>query len=49
MTGSGGCVFARFASEAEAAAALAGLAAAVPGAQGFVARTLSGHPLAAFA
>ena len=49
MTGSGGCVFARFASEAEAAAALAGLAAAVPGARGFVARTLSRHPLAAFA
>lgn len=49
MTGSGGCVFAWFASEADAAAALAGAKDATPGARGFVARTLARHPLAAFA
>jgi len=49
MTGSGGCVFAWFASEAEAAAALAAVKDAAPGARGFVARTLARHPLAAFA
>ena len=49
MTGSGGCVFASFASEAEASAALAAAKDAAPGAQGFVARTLARHPLAAFA
>jgi 4-diphosphocytidyl-2-C-methyl-D-erythritol kinase len=46
MTGSGSCVFAAFASEAEARAALA---ARPPAMQGFVARTLARHPLAAFA
>jgi 4-diphosphocytidyl-2-C-methyl-D-erythritol kinase len=46
MTGSGGCVFAPFASEAEAVAAYAGRP---PGMGGFVARTLARHPLAAFA
>jgi len=49
MTGSGGCVFAWFASEAEASAALAAATDAAPGVRGFVARTLSRHPLAAFA
>ena len=46
MTGSGGCVFAAFASEHDARDA----SAALPG--GFathVARTLARHPLAAFA
>jgi 4-diphosphocytidyl-2-C-methyl-D-erythritol kinase len=46
MTGSGGCVFAWFASEAEANAALT---AARPAGRGFVARTLARHPLAALA
>jgi len=46
MTGSGGCVFAPFASEAEARAAVE---ARPPAMQGFVARTLARHPLAAFA
>lgn len=46
MSGSGGCVFAPFATEAEAHAALEVLP---PALQGFVARTLSQHPLAAFA
>jgi len=46
MTGSGGCVFAPFASEKEARAAVEGRP---PAMQGFVARTLSRHPLAAFA
>ena len=46
MTGSGGCVFAPFASEADAVAALSARPAAVGG---FVARTLARHPLAAFA
>jgi 4-diphosphocytidyl-2-C-methyl-D-erythritol kinase len=49
MTGSGGCVFAWFASEAEASAALDAAKDAVPAAPGFVARTLARHPLAAFA
>lgn len=49
MTGSGGCVFAWFASEAEASAALAAANDAAPGTRGFVARTLARHPLAAFA
>jgi 4-diphosphocytidyl-2-C-methyl-D-erythritol kinase len=49
MTGSGGCVFATFASEAEASAALAVANDAAPGTHGFVARTLARHPLAAFA
>jgi 4-diphosphocytidyl-2-C-methyl-D-erythritol kinase len=49
MTGSGGCVFAWFASEAEASAALDAAVMAAPAAQGFVARTLARHPLAAFA
>jgi 4-diphosphocytidyl-2-C-methyl-D-erythritol kinase len=46
MTGSGSCVFAPFASEADAVAAYAGRPA---GMGGFVARTLARHPLAAFA
>ncbi len=46
MTGSGGCVFAPFDSETAARDALA---ARPPGMQGFVARTLARHPLAAFA
>jgi len=46
MTGSGGCVFAPFASEAEAQAAVDARPATM---QGFVARTLARHPLAAFA
>jgi 4-diphosphocytidyl-2-C-methyl-D-erythritol kinase len=46
MTGSGGCVFAAFASEADARAAVA---ARPPGMAGFVARTLARHPLAGFA
>ncbi len=45
MTGSGSCVFAAFASEESARAAVAGRA---PGTRGFVARTLARHPLAAF-
>jgi len=45
MTGSGGCVFAPFASEAEAQAAVDARPATM---QGFVARTLARHPLAAF-
>jgi len=46
MTGSGGCVFAPFASEAEARAAVD---ARPQRTQGIVARTLDRHPLAAFA
>ena len=46
MTGSGSCVFAPFSTEAEASAAVE---AKPPGMQGFVARTLARHPLAAFA
>jgi len=46
MTGSGGCVFAPFVSEAEAREAFAGRPA---GMRGFVARTLARHPLAGFA
>jgi 4-diphosphocytidyl-2-C-methyl-D-erythritol kinase len=46
MTGSGGCVFAPFVSEAEAREAFAGRPA---GMGGFVARTLARHPLAGFA
>jgi 4-diphosphocytidyl-2-C-methyl-D-erythritol kinase len=46
MTGSGGCVFAPFASEKEARVAVEERA---PDMQGFVARTISRHPLAAFA
>jgi 4-diphosphocytidyl-2-C-methyl-D-erythritol kinase len=49
MTGSGGSVFAMFASEAVARAALAAAVEAAPGTRGFVARTLARHPLAAFA
>jgi 4-diphosphocytidyl-2-C-methyl-D-erythritol kinase len=49
MTGSGSSVFAVFATEAEAKAALAGVAQAAPGSHGIVARTLARHPLAAFA
>jgi 4-diphosphocytidyl-2-C-methyl-D-erythritol kinase len=45
MTGSGSCVFAAFASEESARAAVAGRAT---GTRGFVARTLARHPLAAF-
>jgi 4-diphosphocytidyl-2-C-methyl-D-erythritol kinase len=45
MTGSGGCVFAAFASESPARAAVA---ACAPGTRGLVARTLARHPLAAF-
>jgi len=45
MTGSGSCVFAAFASEESARAAIAGR---VPGSQGMVARTLARHPLASF-
>jgi 4-diphosphocytidyl-2-C-methyl-D-erythritol kinase len=46
MTGSGGCVFAPLATEAQARAAIAARPQAM---QGFVARTLVQHPLAAFA
>ena len=46
MTGSGGCVFAPFATEADACAAVAARPHAM---QGFVARTLARHPLASFA
>ena len=46
MSGSGSCVFAPFATEAQARAAVA---SRPPGMQGFVARTLARHPLAAFA
>jgi len=46
MTGSGGGVFAPFATEGEARAAVD---AKPPAALGFVARTLARHPLAAFA
>ena len=46
MTGSGGCVFAAFATEAQARMAVASRPRAM---QGFVARTLARHPLAAFA
>lgn len=46
MTGSGGCVYAPFATEAEACAAIE---ARPPAMRGFVARTLARHPLAAFA
>lgn len=46
MTGSGGGVFAPFASEAEARAAVDARPASM---QGYVARTLARHPLAAFA
>jgi 4-diphosphocytidyl-2-C-methyl-D-erythritol kinase len=46
MTGSGGAVFAPFSSEMEACAAVDGRP---PSTQGFVARTLTQHPLAAFA
>ena len=46
MTGSGSCVFALFATEAEAREAVAARPAAM---QGFVARTLARHPLASFA
>jgi 4-diphosphocytidyl-2-C-methyl-D-erythritol kinase len=46
MTGSGGCVFALFATEAEAREAIAARPAAM---QGIVARTLARHPLAGFA
>jgi 4-diphosphocytidyl-2-C-methyl-D-erythritol kinase len=46
MTGSGSCVFAAFATEAQAGAAVASRPRAM---QGFVARTLARHPLAAFA
>jgi 4-diphosphocytidyl-2-C-methyl-D-erythritol kinase len=49
MTGSGGSVFAVFPSEDQALAARAAVAVAAPGLQGFVARTLARHPLAAFA
>jgi 4-diphosphocytidyl-2-C-methyl-D-erythritol kinase len=45
MTGSGSCVFAAFASEKSARAAIAGR---MPGSRGFVARTLARHPLASF-
>ena len=46
MTGSGGCVFAPFVSEAEAGAAVKARPRSM---RGFVARTLQRHPLAAFA
>ncbi len=46
MTGSGGCVFAPFPSEEQARRAFE---ARLPGTTGFVARTLSRHPLASFA
>jgi 4-diphosphocytidyl-2-C-methyl-D-erythritol kinase len=46
MTGSGACAFAAFAKEVEARAALAALPR---GLRGFVARTLTRHPLASFA
>jgi 4-diphosphocytidyl-2-C-methyl-D-erythritol kinase len=46
MTGSGSCVFAPFATEAQARAAIAARPQAI---RGFVARTLARHPLAAFA
>jgi len=46
MTGSGSCVFAPFATEAQAREAISRRPNAM---QGFVARTLARHPLAAFA
>ena len=46
MTGSGGCVFAPFATETEARAALD---MRPPSLRGFVARSLARHPLACFA
>jgi 4-diphosphocytidyl-2-C-methyl-D-erythritol kinase len=46
MTGSGACVFAPFASEREARAALELLPAGTPGC---VVRTIARHPLASFA
>jgi 4-diphosphocytidyl-2-C-methyl-D-erythritol kinase len=46
MTGSGGCVFAPFATEAQAHMAIAARPSAM---HGFVARTLARHPLAGFA
>jgi len=46
MTGSGSCVFAPFATEAQARAATA---SPPHGMRGFVARTLARHPLASFA
>ncbi|MEP7180766.1 MAG: 4-(cytidine 5'-diphospho)-2-C-methyl-D-erythritol kinase [Betaproteobacteria bacterium] len=46
MTGSGGCVFAPFVTEAEARRAIASRPARMGG---FVARTLARHPLAGFA
>ncbi len=46
MTGSGACVFAVFATEAEAQAALGLLPASIPGQ---VVRTVARHPLASFA
>ena len=46
MTGSGSCVFAPFATEAQAREAISSRPNAM---QGFVARTLARHPLAAFA
>jgi len=46
MTGSGSCVFAPFATEAQAHEAICKRPAAM---RGFVARTLARHPLAAFA
>jgi len=46
MTGSGSCVFAPFTTEAQARAAIAARPRAM---QGFVARTLARHPLAALA
>jgi len=46
MTGSGSCVFAAFANEAQARTAMAARPQAM---RGFVARTLARHPLAAFA
>ncbi len=49
MTGSGACVYALFANHSEARAALAAARAEAPGMQGFVARLLDRHPLAAFA
>ena len=45
MTGSGSCVFAAFASEQAAHAAVA---ARAQGTRGLVARTLARHPLASF-
>lgn len=49
MTGSGACVFARFASRSAAEAAVASTLRGVPAMRGIVTRVLGRHPLANFA